>query len=120
MFVEYDELPLQLDDANPVNEMKIEVCLFVCVCVCLLTTPFSPSQIVDGVKQLYVATDSRLYRLPLESCDRYNLDDSFNDTTRFNVCVGSRDPYCVWNSVNNTCEASQLIAMGSGLQSVPS
>lgn len=56
---------------------------------------------VEGEKFLFVSTDTRIYKLPLERCNRFQ---NFNCSE----CVASRDPYCVYNNLNHTCEANKL------------
>ena len=34
------------------------------------------------------------------------------------ACVGSRDPYCVWNAINLVCEGSSLSAVDDGFGEV--
>eukprot|EP00731_Ephydatia_muelleri_P032592 Em0024g136a len=64
-----------------------------------------------GVKYLYVNTDTSIYRLPVQRCDRYFSCSS---------CVGSRDPYCVWNTSLSQCVVSSIVPTNyNGSATVP-
>eukprot|EP00731_Ephydatia_muelleri_P032625 Em0024g169a len=64
-----------------------------------------------GVKYLYVNTDTSIYRLPVQRCGRY---------LSCSTCVGSRDPYCVWNTSLSQCVVSSIVPTNyNGSASVP-
>jgi hypothetical protein len=79
-----------LDDNGTINRMMI--------------------QEVNMIKYLYVSTVSKIYRLPLERCSK---------NANCSECIGSRDPYCVWNTMSKTCQASTLTAASDAQGSVP-
>eukprot|EP00731_Ephydatia_muelleri_P032638 Em0024g182a len=58
-----------------------------------------------GVKYLYVNTDTSIYRLPVQRCGRY---------LSCSTCVGSRDPYCVWNTSLSQCVVTSIVPTING------
>ena len=102
---------LQLDDNNEINEMKMEVHNYLLnnnniilrlYCIFLQT--------INNTKYIYASTISKIYRIPLERCDRHILCSS---------CIDSRDPYCVWNIDTQKCEVNHLSANGAAMSAVP-
>ncbi|KAL5510746.1 hypothetical protein EMCRGX_G006347 [Ephydatia muelleri] len=82
---------IKLDDTSSVRQMDI--------------------QQLGGVKYLYVNTDTSIYRLPVQRCGRY---------LSCSACVGSRDPYCVWNTSLSQCVVSSIVPTNyNGSASVP-
>eukprot|EP00731_Ephydatia_muelleri_P032614 Em0024g158a len=82
---------IKLDDASSIKQMNI--------------------QQQGGVKYLYVNTDTSIYRLPVQRCGRY---------LSCSTCVGSRDPYCVWNTSLSQCVVSSIVpTINSASASVP-
>ncbi|XP_067687667.1 semaphorin-5A-like [Haliotis asinina] len=43
---------------------------------------------------IFISTQGRVIKIPVERCSRFTDSD---------LCVNSMDPYCGWDSVNNTC-----------------
>ncbi|KAL5510702.1 hypothetical protein EMCRGX_G006297 [Ephydatia muelleri] len=76
---------IKLDDTSSVRQMEI--------------------QQQGGVKYLYVNTDTSIYRLPVQRCGRY---------LSCSACVGSRDPYCVWNTALSQCVVSSIVPTING------
>ena len=83
----------------------------------------------DERKALLAYTSSRVYRLPLERCFRFHtcrlvsckgLAPFIRVVFLLNRdCVGSQDPYCVWNDQMRQCE-STLSAMNDEIGQVSS
>ncbi|KAL5510721.1 hypothetical protein EMCRGX_G006318 [Ephydatia muelleri] len=76
---------LKLDDMSAVRQMDIKV--------------------QGGVKYLYVNTDTSIYRLPVQRCGTY---------LSCSTCVGSRDPYCVWNTSLSQCMVTSIVPTING------
>ncbi|KAL5510758.1 hypothetical protein EMCRGX_G006359 [Ephydatia muelleri] len=82
---------IKLDDCSGIKQMEV--------------------QLQGGVKYLYVNTDTSIYRLPVQRCGRY---------LSCSACVGSRDPYCVWNTSLSQCVVSSIVPTNySASASVP-
>jgi chondroitin sulfate proteoglycan 4 len=45
-------------------------------------------------ESLYIGTDKRVIRLPMHRCEKFDAREE---------CLGSRDPFCGWDSDKNTC-----------------
>ncbi|CAI8036885.1 Semaphorin-1A [Geodia barretti] len=56
---------------------------------------------VGGEKFLFVSTDTRVYKLPVQRCGRF-------PKCRCSECVATRDPYCVYNMDTYMCELNLL------------
>jgi hypothetical protein len=56
---------------------------------------------VGSEKFLFVSTDTRVYKIPVQRCGRF-------PKCRCSECVATRDPYCVYNTVTYECELNKL------------
>ncbi|XP_052008291.1 semaphorin-7A [Xyrauchen texanus] len=59
------------------------------------------SMVLDSLKHLYVSSSNELAKIDLQRCEVYGND--------CNACVLSRDPYCIWNSVQCAPPTSESI-----------